>query len=178
MITVLTGDIGSGKTTLLSDVCLRNPGSGPGRRAARPRPMAGFLSRRVMNGPRPEGYDLVDLKDGAVRPFLRRQGKPDGEGVGEYNVVPAGLRYADAAIRRSLPSELLVVDEVGPLELDGRGFWPSLSAVLLDRNRNVLVVIRTGLVDRFMALFKGHEVKVVRLDKKARATMEREVAGP
>jgi len=177
MIIVLTGDIGSGKTTLIKDVCLGNPASGPGRRAARPRPIAGFLSRRVMSGPRPEGYDLVDLKDGAVRPFLRRQGTADGERVGDYIVVPEGLRYADAVLRRSLPSELLVVDEVGPLELDGRGFWPSLSVALLDRNRKVLVVIRTGLVNRFKALFKGHVVRVVRLDKKARAILEREVAG-
>jgi nucleoside-triphosphatase THEP1 len=177
VITVLTGDIGSGKTTLLSDVCLGNLASDPGRRTPRPRSIAGFLSRRVMNGPRPEGYDLVDLKDGAVRPFLRRQGKANGERAGKYLIIPEGLRYANDAIRRSSPSELLVIDEVGPLELDGRGFWPSLSVALLDRNRKVLVVIRTGLVNRFKALFKGHVVRVVRLDKKARAILEREVAG-
>jgi nucleoside-triphosphatase THEP1 len=178
MIIVLTGDIGSGKTTLLKEVCLGGSAPAAGRPKGDRPPLAGFLSLRVLGGPRTEGYDLLDIRDGTLRPFLRRTRNPGGERIGDYAVLGGGLDYANATIRGSRPSDLLVVDELGPLELDGRGFWPSLSEVLQDRGRRFLVVVRTGLVDRFKKLFKGHRVKIIRLDDRARVVLEREFAIP
>lgn len=128
--------------------------------------VAGYLSERVMAGADVEGYDLSDLRTGERLRLLRRASCPEGETVGQFAVDPAGFAAAGRIIARSRPTELFVLDELGRLELSGRGVWPAAGPILMEKGRNVLVVIREGLLDQYLALFSaagGPAVSVVRL---------------
>jgi nucleoside-triphosphatase THEP1 len=56
--------------------------------------------------------------------------------------VPGSLERARALIRGAAPEALLVVDEVGPLELGGGGLWPVLREALGRQDRTFLLVVR------------------------------------
>jgi nucleoside-triphosphatase THEP1 len=172
MVIILSGDIGSGKTTFLKGFFGRGPKSG-----LRLPERDGFLSLRVMEKGRVTGYDLFDLKNSTLHPLLRRSKAAAERMVGDYRVLPEGMAAGETILRRARPSGLLVVDEVGPLELDGRGFWPALSEILRDRTRRVLIVVRVSLVGRFSPLFAAHDVRVVPIDLPSRETMILEAVG-
>jgi nucleoside-triphosphatase THEP1 len=143
MIILVTGPLHSGKTTrvgaLVDDL------------KAKGVPVAGYLSRAVLEQGVVAGYDLEVIRTGETIPFLRRPSAdaapaPD-RAAGSFRFVPAGLERARAILRGSRPEEILVVDEVGPAEIDGRGIWPALEAAAGDPERMILLVVRESLIE-------------------------------
>jgi sulfur-carrier protein len=151
MIYILSGAVGSGKTTWLKNYVSSSKFS---------MPVDGFLSQRVLRDGGTNGYDLFDLKDGSIRPFFRRGEKPGRQNVGAYHAVPDGLSHAEAIIGRSRPADLVIVDEVGPLDLAGEGLWPALKTVVFDPRRKFLLVIRESLLLEFLNIFAPLPVKI------------------
>jgi nucleoside-triphosphatase THEP1 len=152
VITILTGPIGGGKTTFLRSVVVR---LGAGRI-----PFDGYLSERVLEGGELRGYDLTDLRTGARLPFLRRSGPREWPAVGPFVMDPNGLAAAERIIARGLPADLLILDELGRLESEGRGVWPAACPVLADPRRDSFVVIREGLLDSYRSRWEGEGVPV------------------
>jgi nucleoside-triphosphatase THEP1 len=143
MVLVLTGPVHGGKTTFLerslpawSDRGLR---------------LSGFLSPAVTDESGGRGYDLAEVGTDRRRPYLRLTGVPGAEHAGPYAFVPAALERARSIIREAGPSGLLVVDEVGPLELAGGGLWPALRDALRRQDRTILLVVREEALDGFSA---------------------------
>jgi nucleoside-triphosphatase len=153
VIYVLTGDVGSGKTTLLRTIAAEM--------GAQKIPFDGFLSLRIMDSDETAGYDLYDIRDGRCEPFLRRTGSAGQQKVGPYYVLPGALALAEKIISRSRDEEILFVDEIGPLELERKGFWPFLKGILYDGRRRFIVVVRKSLLGDFLKIFAPVQVKVI-----------------
>ena len=139
---ILTGEIGAGKTTRAGEVVdvLRRRGA----------TVAGILARRAFADARHEGFDLVDLSTGRTVP-LCRDGGPGGQGEeqwGRFAFTHDGLRLGREALAMDgQPADVVVVDEVGPLELSGGG-WADPLDRLLDRfDGPVLLVARPAVVE-------------------------------
>lgn len=139
MIFVLTGPVHGGKTTFLESSLARwaSRGLAPG----------GFLSIAVTGASGTTGYDLLELKTGRRHPYLRRGGEPDAERIGPFFFVPSTLERARSIIREADPRELLIVDEVGPLELLGGGLWPALREALSRPGMRCLLVAREEILE-------------------------------
>jgi len=143
MILVLSGPVHGGKTTFLERSLARW--------AARGLAPGGFLSIAVTGESGATGYDLLELKTGRRHPYLRREGKPDAERIGPFFFVPSTLELARTIIREADPPELLIVDEVGPLELLGGGLWPALREALSRSSMRCLLVAREEILEDFVA---------------------------
>jgi len=143
MILVLTGPVHGGKTTFLERSLARwaSLGLAPG----------GFLSVAVTGASGATGYDLLELRTGCRHLYLRREGKPGAERIGPFFFVPETLELARSIIREADPRELLVVDEVGPLELLGGGLWPVLREALSRRGLRSLLVVREDILEDVVA---------------------------
>lgn len=143
MIFVLSGPVHGGKTTLLER-------SLP-RWASRGLRLGGFLSLAATDPNGAKGYDLLDLEGGRRLPYLRLEGGPDRERAGPYSFVPGTLDLARTIIREADTRELLVVDEVGPLELRGGGLWPALREIVAAPERRILLVAREEILEDLVA---------------------------
>lgn len=152
---VLTGSVHSGKTSLLLKMIKAR--SDQGLR------VNGILSLACFEGEVRLGYDALDLKTGERFPLLRNPAKEGWVSIGPYGMVPEGFRRAEDAVLRFRDSDLTVIDELGPLELSGGGFWPCLER-LRAQKRAVLAVIRETLLEPFQELC-GPEWDVFRLDE-------------
>lgn len=143
MILVLTGPVHCGKTTFLERATGRWAGRGVG--------CAGFLGPAVTDADGETGYDLLELPARIRRPYLRRQGPPEAERAGPFVFVPAALERARAILRDPGAADLLVVDEVGPLELRGGGLWPALSEAVRRPEMTTLLVVREDILAELAA---------------------------
>lgn len=152
MIFILTGPVDSGKTTFLKRVIEELK-----RQKVK---MDGFLSEAIVKDQEKIGYDLVDLGDGKSVPFIRKSGRQDWQRIGPYFFIPEGLSRAKKIILRSREAEILVVDEIGPLELSGQGLWDVLEQVIFQRFQKYLFVLRKGILQDFLKMVGRIELKI------------------
>jgi nucleoside-triphosphatase THEP1 len=152
MIFLLTGPVHSGKTTLLREAVQKLKGENLN--------VHGFLSEIILKNDKIIGYDLFDLKEEIAIPFIRREGEKDWEQIGSFYLIPKSLAEASKIILYSRDADLLVVDEVGPLELGGKGLWPALEQVIFQLRAQCLLVARTSILEDFLKILGKREVKV------------------
>ncbi|MFP4066540.1 MAG: nucleoside-triphosphatase [Spirochaetaceae bacterium] len=143
---VITGPRGSGKTTRAAELVTEYRGAG--------QQVAGVLSLHDHpDDPRLEAYRLLLLSTGETHVLARRSQRP----------TPPSTRFsfsetAFEAARRELSAaaaDLLLVDECGPLELQGGGLWHSVEPVWAAFPGDVAVVIRERLLDALVAALEA-----------------------
>lgn len=155
---LITGERGAGKTRLCRDL-VEAVRSLPG-----PPVVGGVLSLRVYEGEEQVGIQVVDLRTGRRRRLasLRAAGEPaPSEATKLWRFHEDALKWGNDALTASLPCDLLVVDEIGPLELEeGRGWAAGLSAVDSGAFTAAVVVVRPRLLP--VALSRWPDAEVVK----------------
>ncbi|MBN1908925.1 MAG: DUF2478 domain-containing protein [Pirellulales bacterium] len=114
---------------------------------------AGILTPSLHRNGSLAGYDVLDISSGDRVPFARR----DGRGVrraGRLDFERGGLRLGRKAFgsEAARQASLIVVDEFGPLELDGRGWRPIIEQLFNEAQGVVLLVVREELAARVAEL--------------------------
>lgn len=116
----ITGRPGVGKTTLIERV-LKKVGV----------PAGGMITTETRVCGRRVGFAIRDVASGAEGVLAHVHGKT-GPKVGRYTVDVASIeRTGVAAIRSALQrAELVVIDEIAPMELTSEAFVPAVEAAL------------------------------------------------
>jgi nucleoside-triphosphatase len=138
MLVVITGAIGVGKTTICQKVIDITRSQGYG--------CAGMITCKAPDG----GIIIEDVKTGQRMTLASLNSIYDGPQVGKYFFNPEGIEFGIRAIESGKDSSLLVVDEIGPLELKGGGFVRALELIKDGKVRDCIIVIRSGLVSTFL----------------------------
>jgi len=138
MVIVVTGEIGIGKTTICEKVIEIARGQGHN--------CGGVISCKVQN----EDIVIRDVKTGETRALASTSNVYQGPHTAKYRFNPEGIAFGVQAIDRGVASDLLLVDELGHLELRGEGFTNAVEQIATGRVRNCLLVIRKELLPAFL----------------------------
>lgn len=99
-----------------------------------------------------EGRVFLSLNNGQQKVFEVQVGETENPiKVGRFVFDRAAFVWAEEEITRSLHErkKWVVIDEVGPLELNGKGLHRVVERILQSElNSNIIIVVREGLVDR------------------------------
>ncbi len=78
----------------------------------------------------------------------------DGEPVGDYLISYGGLEFANMAIQKALENkcDMVLIDEVGHLELGGKGIIES-ATIACQEAPNTTIVVRKQLLTEFFEYF-------------------------
>jgi len=141
-VIMLTGASGAGKTTMLE--ALARELSGHGER------VRGVLQPAL---PDRSGYDVQDLYDGTRSPLLREDLEPANCAVGRFALLESEIPSRALASDRLSEADVVIIDEVGPLELRGEGYaWALVQAIQLGVPGTVIAV-RPSLIDAVIKEF-------------------------
>jgi nucleoside-triphosphatase THEP1 len=166
MIFVLTGPVHSGKTSLLRKLIREWSGRKLG--------LDGFLSLAVHKDGELIGYDLFDLKRKKTLPYLRKEGAADREKVGLFFFIPEALEAAKRMLLRRRQKDFLIIDEAGPLEIQGGGIWPALQTVLSNPALRCLLVVRRSALAEFRDRLKAVPFQVFDIEDRDTPALLRE----
>jgi nucleoside-triphosphatase THEP1 len=127
--------------------------------------VGGILSPATEKQRQRIGFNAIDLLTGEEVPFARLsryRSFKGGEKIGDYTISRQGILFACAAIERAVGNkcDLVVIDEVGPLELCGKGLMPAVELALASPV-NVLIVVRSSLKGALQRHFLQYEFVVV-----------------
>lgn len=134
-IIVLTGAPGVGKTTAVIRVAreLKERGVKVG----------GIVSREIRTNNTRIGFEFIDLTTNDRSVLASITG--NGPKVGKYFVNVAGCRFAAERLKNAVRnSDIIICDEIGPMELKPREFVHCVKN-LLYVNKKVIVVVHQKL---------------------------------
>lgn len=152
LLWALTGERRAGKTTfcrLLVKLA----------RAAN-RDVAGLLSPAIVENGLQTGILAEDIRTGESRHLasVSRQ-SPEDIPYGKWYFDPHTLAWGNRVLTNSPPCDLLIIDELGPLELTYRMGWQKALEILPQGGYKVgLAVIRPELLEAACGLFNIYEV--------------------
>ncbi|MHB8798555.1 MAG: nucleoside-triphosphatase [Thermoanaerobaculia bacterium] len=148
-LALLTGGRGAGKTRWCEALALAGRDAGLA--------VSGLVSPPVLAGGEKTAIDLLDVASGERRRLAERARAdlPGTEGLG-WRFDPEALAFGNALLGRVDTCDLLLVDELGPLEF-GRGSGLTAAFGLLDARcyRLAVVVVRPALVAAAEARWPG-----------------------
>ncbi|MGI0091261.1 MAG: NTPase [Nitrososphaerales archaeon] len=139
-IWLLTGEPGSGKSTALSKIVLAVKSSGY--------TVGGLLTREIRNRGEREGFRIVDVRTEESEILADVKGIL-GPRIGKYRVNLNSLSsFAAAALENAKDhSDLLVCDEVGPMELLSPEFRKAVRAFVLQTEKPSVCVVHKRYTD-------------------------------
>ena len=146
---LLTGARESGKTSLLIQVLEKCHEGGIDA--------AGVISPAVFINGDKTGIDLLDVRSGERRTLAELR-KTDSSGIMTDRWAFDGqtLEWGNHILGSAIPCDLLLIDELGPIELDkGLGLQNGISALNSGDYRAAVVVIRPELIQKALRLWPG-----------------------
>ncbi len=138
---IITGEIGAGKTRYCQ--MFLDLARAAGWNAA------GIISPAVFEQNQKIAIEAVDVRSGERKRLANRR---QGEEISplhtrEWRFETKTIGWGNAVFRDALPCDLLMVDEIGPLELlHGQGWVSGLEAITSRAYRLALVVVRPSLL--------------------------------
>jgi nucleoside-triphosphatase THEP1 len=144
---IVTGFVGEGKTTFAKNLIEFFRGKNIST--------VGIISERVMTGSLTTGYDLVNIETGEKKVFLRQNEECGSEKIGRFTICPEGLAMGRAALHSLVPREnrIIIIDEVGLLELQDKGWSECLKKLLQVQGNSILLSVRDKFVNEVKIKF-------------------------
>jgi nucleoside-triphosphatase THEP1 len=165
-VLIITGQAGGGKTTCvrkLADLLKENN-----------IPTGGILSEKVRSDSGVIGYNLINIETGESENFLRLDEERGTEKIGRYTICPAGLKMGNDILSTMLcvVGKLVIIDEVGRLELDDRGWSDSVSDLLQNRGNNILMTVRDTFMEDIIKKWDLEEAVIFNITESAQNDIE------
>jgi nucleoside-triphosphatase THEP1 len=177
VIALVTGEIGCGKTT----VCQRVVGLLHERGVS----ASGILAPARLGASGVKiGIDVVDIAS-EERRCLATRVAGGGETIGDYTFDQAALNWAIdrlleaiATLRANGDTHVLLVDEIGPLELVRQGGFVAALGPLAERHKvpRAVVVVRREYVDALTRRLDRRDAHCFRVDETSRERLPTTIA--
>jgi nucleoside-triphosphatase len=166
-VLILTGSPGMGKTTVLAKTVSALRGRGVS--------VGGMFSREVREGNLRVGFEIVDIAAAKVG-WLANVKQKDGPKVGKYgvnltNLNAIGVRAINTAVEAS---DVVAIDEIGPMELFSAKFKEA-SQKALESRKLVIGVVHWKAQDELVTEAKSRqdaEVFVVTAENREKLSEE------
>jgi nucleoside-triphosphatase THEP1 len=110
--------------------------------------MGGMYSPKIFERDERIGYDVVDVSSNEREMFLRNNLNGNFEKVGSFSILPQGLKLGLESLKleKTHGKQLIVIDEIGSLELSEKGWFERIDELFKSQKINLLIVVREELV--------------------------------
>lgn len=153
-VVVVTGPSSGGKTETIVAVTERLRSSGV--------PIAGFLQPGEFADGRKVGFRVRDVATGEEAVLATLGEGREGDFGTRFRFAEEGFRLGREALSRACSGSVVLVDELGPIELRERGHMPAVrSALAIPGLIGAIVVVRRHLVPTLLAEVGASDAVVV-----------------
>ncbi len=153
---VITGSIQSGKSSLAWSLMeeLRQLSI----------PMAGFIAKGMWKDNQRSGFDLFDLKRQTMTPLAKRSKfeNPPPSGM-PYTFLREGVNAGRRALtlENCRDAKIIMVDELGKMELQGKGWAPFIPPLLELKKSIHIWIIREALVSPICRIWPFNRTDII-----------------
>ncbi len=155
---IITGGVQSGKSTLAARLVRFLNSRGVS--------LSGILAIGLWQDDQRLGFDLVDLKTGAKCPLARRRNDLVNSAITPFKFFDQGLAAGARALdqERCCDTSVIMVDEVGKLELSGEGWARFLGPLLAIQTAVHIWIVREKLVDKVCRRWNFEPAEIIHVE--------------
>jgi nucleoside-triphosphatase len=137
---IVSGSQGSGKTTFLKDLIFYLQTKGIR--------IAGFVAEGTWTNNRREKFDLVDLNTNTRIEFCTKIKTEKWDKQGNFYINPVARVFGERLIdpKELKHSDIVVIDEIGPFELSGKGWSAAFEKIIHQTGIPVIISVRESLL--------------------------------
>ncbi len=137
---ILTGRINQGKTSLTRQIVSQLKEEGFS--------LKGFLTLGNTNNSRRNAYSIKDIETGEQTPLCSTHPGKQKSNYGRFYFEEKGFQEGCRIIEQSMaePTDLIVIDELGPMEINDRGWAPAIEKVVESNSSAQFWVVREKLI--------------------------------
>lgn len=162
---VVTGPPDSGKTAAVAELA-----AGLLKKGVL---VAGFTQTAEVENGAKVGFKVRELESGDEAPLARLAGRDEGEFGTRFAFFHEGFELGRAALGRAVSGSVVVVDELGPVELRGDGHMPAvMKAMQVPDLAAAVVVVRRSLVPSLLAVLEATDAVVVDVEDRGESAAE------
>jgi len=157
---IITGEVQSGKSTLVAELIdfLRS----------RKTSLSGILAPGLWQNNQRQGFDIVDLNNGKRYPLAHLRTDARAGAVTPFEFFPEGLTAGNRALalKNCRNSSVIIVDEIGKLELKDSGWARFLAPLLTITTAHHIWIVRKKLVAAVCETWNFRPVKIIDVNNK------------
>lgn len=103
------------------------------------------------------GFDIIDIKKNVRLPLAVRDIQADD--AVPYKYSQRGIKLGHSALNFKANSlmDLVIVDEFGPLEMNGGGWREDTDRLLVAKESLILIVVRRSIANQVKSLYEKYE---------------------
>lgn len=141
-VIIISGEIQEGKTSFLKKLLALLKENNV--------KLSGIMAEGVHENDERIGYDLLDVENGMRCEYIRITPDPSRYRHGKYYFSNEGLIFGKKIFDRINinNTDLVIIDEVGPVEMKGKGWAPDIDYLLENCNIPHLWIVRKSLVKK------------------------------
>jgi nucleoside-triphosphatase THEP1 len=157
---IITGDVQSGKSTLAMELAIHL--------MQKKQKIAGIIAKGLWKDNVRSGFNLIDLSTNQQAPLARRKKDLKKGHVTPFDFFKAGMDFGANALekKKCCNSNIILVDEVGKLELRGLGWACFLNPLLTIKSATPIWIVRENLVNDVCINWNLNNVQIVRVNEK------------
>jgi len=159
-IVIITGEQGSGKTTFLQEIIFGLANNDV--------QIAGILAEGFWKNYERDYFELIDLKSKNRLLYCQRKPNDGWEKLKHFYINPDGQKFGEAALDPDYlkNADIVVIDEIGPFELKGKGWAKAIEPILKGLPELTMIwVVRKSLLNEVAAYFKIAPLKIYNVEE-------------
>ncbi len=156
-IFIITGKVGSGKTDCIKSLIENFQDNNIS--------VSGVYSSRIMEDDTITGYDVVTISTNKPVKFLRKEGELTQQRIGRFYIFNEGLDAGNTELQNN-SSLIKIVDEIGKLELSGKGWMNSVEQIIKKSECHLILVVRENHVSEIIEKLRIEPVFVLNVSER------------
>ncbi len=155
-IFIISGPTRSGKTTFLTDVISKLKKNQPGIK------IGGLIAHGMdVNGER-FGFNIENIATGQKAFLCSQEPEENTIKIGRFYFSQNGFDFGNQALLNDLDQlDILVVDEVGYLEIQGKGWFEAIEKAMQQEQLDIIMVVRKRILEQILNLWQNKHFIVV-----------------
>jgi nucleoside-triphosphatase THEP1 len=158
-IYIISGKKNEGKTTLVKSLAkdLKNNS----------KTIGGIFSEKHIQNDKCIGYDIVDVNTGNRAQFLIEGNIPNCQKIMKFSIINDVLVFGNSTIKSAISEkEIIIIDEIGLLELENGGWHKSLLKINQSKNKTFIITIRDIYVEDIIEKYNLADFYIITLNDK------------
>jgi len=165
----ITGEIHQGKTTFVKHLI--------GNLQKKNIQIVGFLSVGFDENGERKSFSLLDIKEGNMTELCTKEIHNEWVKYGPYYFNPEGIKHGNSILSiDKLPGvQLIIIDEIGPLEINGQGWSSSIEKITASSDIPQLWVVRKSLVKKIARKWNTGNVYIFDVNESSLQEVEEKI---